>query len=195
MGTIRLPTLWYLGHLMEKIMPRFPLLPLIPALLALGACSTVTEPGAAKLGTAELKLANGQPVGTAELVSTGQEVRLIANVTGISPGEHGIHLHTAGKCDAPDFTSAGGHLNPAGKQHGTENPAGSHMGDLPNITVDAAGNGALDIVLHSTKAELLNDLFDADGTAVVIHAGPDDYRTDPAGNSGSRIACGVLVRA
>ena len=176
-------------------MPRPALLVLGPTLVALAACSTVPQPAAETLASTELKLADGQPAGTARVVSNGQEVRLIADVTSVSPGEHGIHLHAVGQCEAPAFTSAGGHLNPEGKQHGTENPAGSHLGDLPNITADEAGNGSISIVLHSTREQLLNFLFDSDGTAVVVHAGPDDYKTDPAGNSGGRIACGVLARS
>ena len=167
---------------------------LASAFVALAACSTVPQPATETLASTELKLADGQPAGTARVVSDGQGVRLIADVTGVSPGLHGIHLHTVGQCEAPAFTSAGGHLNPEGKQHGTENPAGSHLGDLPNITADESGKGSISVALHSTREQLLNVLFDSDGTAVVVHAGPDDYKTDPAGNSGGRIACGVLAR-
>ncbi len=175
-------------------MQRYALLALAPAFVALAACSTVPQPATETLASTELKLADGQPAGTARVVSDGQGVRLIADVTGVSPGLHGIHLHTVGQCEAPAFTSAGGHLNPEGKQHGTENPAGSHLGDLPNITADESGKGSISVALHSTREQLLNVLFDSDGTAVVVHAGPDDYKTDPAGNSGGRIACGVLAR-
>ena len=175
-------------------MSHYALLALAPTFVALAACSTVTQPATETLASTELRLADGQSAGTARVVSNGQEVRLIADVTGISPGAHGIHLHAVGQCEAPEFTSAGGHLNPEGKQHGTENPAGSHLGDLPNITADESGNGSISVVLHSTSEQLLNFLFDSDGTAVVVHAGPDDYKTDPAGNSGGRIACGVLTR-
>jgi len=175
-------------------MSRYALLALAPTFIALAACSTVTQPATETLASTELKLANGQAAGTARVVSDGQAVRLVADVTGVSPGVHGIHLHAVGQCEAPAFTSAGGHLNPEGKQHGTENPAGSHLGDLPNITADASGKGSISTVLHSTREQLQNFLFDSDGTAVVVHAGPDDYKTDPAGNSGGRIACGVLTR-
>lgn len=176
-------------------MPRSALLALASSLVALAACSTVPAQSDETLATTTLKLADGQAAGTARIVDDGREVRLVADVTGVSPGLHGIHLHTVGQCEAPAFTSAGGHLNPFGKQHGTENPAGSHLGDLPNIDADAAGNGSINVVLHSSREEILNSLFDADGTAVVVHAGPDDYKTDPAGNSGGRIACGVLTRS
>jgi Cu-Zn family superoxide dismutase len=99
-----------------------------------------------------------------------------------------------GSCEGPAFTSAGGHLNPGARQHGTLNPAGSHTGDLPNLTVTSNGTGTLSAELSGTKAELEAALFDADGTALVIHAAADDYKTDPTGNSGARIACGVLKR-
>ena len=116
-------------------------------------------------------------------------------MVGLSPGAHGVHLHTTGSCTAPDFASAGAHLNPGGHQHGTSNPAGPHLGDLPNITVGSAGTGTVSATLSGTREDVLARLFDADGTAVVVHANADDYRTDPSGNSGGRIACGVLTRS
>ena len=162
--------------------------------LALMACATVEQPPAGPVAQAQLTLANGQGAGTAKVTGTGDHLTLEIAVSGVTAGAHGIHLHTVGRCDAPDFTTAGGHLNPHGKKHGADNPEGSHFGDLPNIEVGANGDGALKIGLHGTRAEILAQLFDADGTAVVLHAGPDDYKTDPAGNSGGRIACGVLTR-
>ena len=111
----------------------------------------------------------------------------------MSQGTHGLHLHMVGRCDPPGFETAGGHLNPGMRQHGTENPAGAHFGDLPNLIVGGAGAATVTAALQGTRAEVLAQIFDADGTAVVVHAGPDDYRTDPSGNSGSRIACGVLT--
>src|SRR5690606_10425995 len=114
---------------------------------------------------------------------------------GLTAGTHGTHLHMVGSCEGPAFTSAGGHLNPHMKQHGTDNPAGAHLGDLPNLVVGAAGAGTVSATLAGTREAVLSQIFDADGTAVVIHADADDYRTDPAGNAGGRIACGVLTRA
>jgi Cu-Zn family superoxide dismutase len=117
-------------------------------------------------------------------------------VTGyrLPPGGHGLHIHAVGRCDPPDFTSAGGHFNPGGKQHGRSNPAGPHSGDLPNLVVAASGEAGLDI---TTKAITLgpgpNSIL-AQPTALVVHANPDDDRTDPTGNSGGRIACGVITR-
>lgn len=162
--------------------------------LALMACATVDQPAEAPLAQAQLTLGNGQPAGTVKVTGTGDHLKLEIAVTGVTPGPHGIHLHTVGHCDPSDFTTAGGHLNPHAKKHGSDNPEGSHLGDLPNVQVGANGEGTLNANLHGTRAEALTQLFDADGTAVVLHAGPDDYKTDPAGNSGGRIACGVLTR-
>lgn len=133
-------------------------------------------------------------MGTATIVAGPRgRATLLVSVAGLAPGTHGIHLHAVGKCEGPDFTSAGGHLNPAGKQHGLHNPAGSHLGDLPNLTVGEDGTATLSHGLGMSGQALLADLFDADGTALVIHAGPDDQVTDPSGNSGGRISCGVFA--
>ena len=163
--------------------------------LALTGCESIQQLPTERLGSATLRFANGLPAGTAQLYGNGSEVSLSVALAGFDPGTRGIHLHTTGKCDAPGFTSAGGHLNPQGHQHGTENPQGAHLGDLPNVTVGASGGGTVSATLRGTRAEALAALFDADGTAIVVHAGPDDYRTDPSGNSGDRIACGVFSRS
>jgi superoxide dismutase, Cu-Zn family len=147
----------------------------------------------APLASADLKAGDGSSRGKAWLKESAGQWELMVKVEGLSPGVHGTHLHTVGKCDAPDFTSAGGHLNPQDKMHGTQNPQGPHLGDLPNITVGADGTGEIAVPMMGTAATLSNTLFDADGTAVVVHATADDYRTDPSGNSG-RIACGVLTK-
>ena len=146
------------------------------------------------LGSAALALADGTSAGTVALLSNGTALSLKIAVTGLPEGTHGFHLHTTGQCTAPDFTSAGGHLNPAGREHGHENPAGSHLGDLPNLEVGADGTASTTVDLDDGADGAIESLFDADGTAVVVHADPDDYRTDPTGNAGSRIACGVLER-
>lgn len=142
---------------------------------------------------AELRHADGTPAGIARFRPKGDHIVLEIALAGIPPGVHGIHLHAVGKCDAPGFTTAGPHLNPLGHQHGMDNPMGSHLGDLPNLTADANGRVGARFGLNQDPASLSRALFDADGTAIVLHAGEDDYRTDPAGNSGARIACGVLV--
>ena len=175
-------------------MNRFAPLALVPVLAGLAACSTVGTIPTTRLADATLKQANGIPAGTVQIVSNGQTLTLTAAVAGLSQGQHGIHLHTTGSCTAPDFKSAGGHLNPAGNEHGVDNPSGSHIGDLPNISVSETGTGTISAELRGTEAELMDALFDADGTAVVVHAGPDDYKTDPSGNSGARVACGVLKK-
>lgn len=149
----------------------------------------------AALASATLRAADGSAKGTARIVGKAGRWELKVAVEGLPAGLHGAHLHTVGKCDAADFASAGGHLNPHGKMHGSENPQGMHLGDLPNLTVGADGKGSLTTMLADSAAELERALFDADGTAVVVHAGPDDNKTDPSGNSGGRIACGVLTRS
>ena len=163
--------------------------------IALAGCQTIQQVPTERLGSATLHFANGLPAGTAQLYGNGTEVSISIAFAGFTPGVHGVHLHTTGACDAPSFTSAGGHLNPTGKQHGSENPAGSHLGDLPNVTIGAQGGGTLSAVLSGPRDEVLADIFDSDGTAIVVHAGPDDYMTDPSGNSGSRVACGVVTPA
>ena len=121
----------------------------------------------------------------------GPKLAVRVEATGLPPGVHGVHIHAVGRCDPPDFQTAGPHWNPTGHQHGRDNPQGAHMGDLPNISIGADGRGALDFAV---PAATLAGLLDADGAALVIHAGPDDYKSDPSGNSGGRIACGVIQR-
>jgi Cu-Zn family superoxide dismutase len=139
---------------------------------------------------AVLRDAAGQTIGQARLTQASSGLRLSLRVNGLKPGTLGTHVHTVGRCDGPDFASAGSHWNPMARQHGRDNPAGMHKGDLPNMTVGSDGRGRLDAVIEGAA---LAELLDADGAAVVVHTGPDDYRTDPSGNSGARIACGVLV--
>lgn len=166
-------------------------LPLI-AISVLCGCTTLGNVPAARIASATLHLANGAPAGEAVITAAGDKLTLSVAAIGLPQGLHGVHLHAVGNCDAPGFTSAGGHLNPAAHQHGTLNPAGSHLGDLPNLEANASGAGALSLTLGGSRAELETALFDADGTAIVVHAAADDYKTDPSGNSGVRIACGVL---
>ncbi len=148
--------------------------------------------------TAELKNAQGQVVGYATLATTEPgAVRVQVNVTGLATavGNHGIHIHAVGSC-APDFGAAGGHFNPAGAKHGLDNPGGPHAGDLPNIVFSTDGSAGYEAVTDRiTLGPGERSIFDADGTALIIHAGPDDQKTDPTGSSGARIACGVLAAA
>ncbi|MGI8942621.1 MAG: superoxide dismutase family protein [Qipengyuania sp.] len=170
------------------------ILPALGAALALSACATYSDLPTDRAGQASLTYANGLPAGTAQLLETGDGLELAVAVTGMSPGAHGFHLHETGRCEAPGFTSAGGHLNPHGKSHGSRSPMGSHLGDLPNLQVGANGSATARVLIDEADEHTLGHIFDADGTAVVIHAGADDYRTDPAGDAGPRLACGVLRR-
>jgi Cu-Zn family superoxide dismutase len=137
--------------------------------------------------------ASGQDLGTLTLTPGGQGIAVAGRLTGLPPGEHGIHLHAVGRCDAPKFESAGDHWNPTNSQHGTATPKGPHSGDLPNLTV--AGDSSV-TVQATTPGGMLRDslgLLDTDGAAVIVHAKPDDNRTQPSGGSGDRIACGVVT--
>jgi Cu-Zn family superoxide dismutase len=150
---------------------------------------------AAPAASAQLKTADGKEVGTVTLTQTRAGVRLALALKGLPAGEHAFHVHSVGKCEPPGFTSAGPHFNPESKKHGKLNKEGHHAGDLDNIRVPANGNLTLavvdkDITLEKGKP---NSVFQDNGTAVVIHAGKDDYTTDPAGNAGDRIACGVIT--
>jgi superoxide dismutase, Cu-Zn family len=137
---------------------------------------------------------SGQKIGTATLTQDGTgAVRIQMRAQGLTPGLHGVHFHAVGSCVPPAFVSAGGHFNPEAKHHGLSNPAGPHAGDLPNMTVDSAGNS--DYSATTSRVSLTpgaNSLFDADGSALVIHAAPDDNMTDPAGNAGARLGCGAV---
>ena len=147
-------------------------------------------PPPTRSATATLHLADGTEAGRATVRETPGGLHVMLDVHGLRPGVHGAHLHTIGRCDPPDFASAGGHWNPTGMKHGSMNPQGPHEGDLPNLTVAADGRGALSADIAGAR---FDSLIDADGAVMVVHADPDDLKTDPAGNSGGRIACGVLT--
>jgi Cu-Zn family superoxide dismutase len=144
----------------------------------------------------ELKGAQGEAIGTATLTATGATgVSIALDVKGLKPGEHGVHLHAVPKCEGPAFTSAGPHFNPETKKHGTQNPEGPHAGDMPNLTVGADGTAKATVTdPRVTLGTGANSLFANGGTAIVIHAGPDDMKTDPSGGSGDRIACGAIMK-
>ena len=144
---------------------------------------------------ADIVNAQGQKIGTASFVASQGGVRIDLDVAQLTPGVHGIHIHAVGKCEGPDFKTAGGHFNPEMKKHGKDSADGAHAGDLLNISVPATG--ALKTSILATQATLgegPNSLFHEGGSAIVIHEKEDDYKTDPSGNSGARIACGVIQR-
>ena len=155
------------------------------------AMETAEQDSAGQFATAMLRTSEGEDVGTATIRAEGDALMISVNAQGLSAGDHGAHVHMTGSCEAPDFTSAGGHWNPEEQQHGLEDPAGQHAGDMPNLTIAEDGTGALEYTLQGGT---FDGLFDADGSAFVIHAGADDQVTDPSGNSGARVACGVFER-
>jgi Cu-Zn family superoxide dismutase len=148
-----------------------------------------------KSAKAELKNAQGQKVGNVSFKQALDGIDISLKVFNLPPGQHAFHIHTVGKCDPPDFKTAGGHLNPQNMKHGMKNPSGPHAGDLPNITVGKNGKGK--IVLLNKRVTLTpgsNSLFHEGGTALIIHEKADDETTDPTGNAGNRIACGVIMK-
>ena len=182
-----------------RLRPMFSLLAL-PLLFACAKSAgtsmgkTRAAPPVAIIGTSLIG-SDGAIVGNAVLTQEAEGTRIALMVTGIPIGTHAVHLHTTGRCDAPAFTSAGGHFNPAMKQHGDRNPMGDHAGDLPNLVVGDDHRGTLDFVRPGLRiVDGATPLLDADGAALMVHAGPDDFATDPAGNAGGRIACGVVAR-
>lgn len=149
----------------------------------------VQTPGG-PIALAPLKNSNGIAVGRASAREAAGGLRITIDATGMPPGTHGAHVHTTGRCDAPGFMTAGGHWNPTGTMHGTLNPAGPHQGDLPNLVIGADGRGTLGITIPGAT---LAGLLEGDGSAIIIHEKIDDLMTDPSGNSGGRIACGVFA--
>lgn len=149
----------------------------------------------AQMKHVDLKDAKGNSVGMAMISpASGGGVTVELDVKGLPPGEHAVHFHAVPKCEPP-FTSAGSHFNPANKKHGLQNPEGPHAGDMNNFTVDAKGMAKTKVTNKNvTLGDGENSLYANGGTALVIHAGADDMKTDPAGNAGDRIACGVIVK-
>jgi len=166
---------------------------------ALVACHSKMSGGVGNgaVGHATIRSASGATLGELALSSSENVIHIKGHLTSLSPGAHGIHIHETGKCDAPGFATAGAHLNPGSTKHGLNNPAGPHAGDMPNIMANAAGEADVDLITRtaiSLTPGTSGGLFDADGSAIVVHAQEDDQVTDPSGNSGARIACGVVER-
>lgn len=142
-----------------------------------------------------LQNGQGKAVGTATLSNAPNGVKIALKLHDLTPGEHAIHFHQMAKCEAPDFKSAGGHFNPDSKHHGLKNPEGPHAGDIPNFTVDAKGKSKAAVIAPNvTLGDGAHSVFSNGGTALMIHAKADDGKTDPAGNAGDRIACGVVTK-
>jgi Cu-Zn family superoxide dismutase len=164
----------------------------ISAAALLSGCMTEMTPKSASghlNAIAELRDPAGVVHGTARIETVGGVARVIVAGVALPPGDHGLHIHTVGLCEGPAFASAGPHWNPDMKMHGRDNPMGAHRGDLPNLQIGTDGTGTVTFDLPGGASTLL----DADGASIVVHAAPDDYKTDPSGSSGGRIACGVFA--
>ena len=174
-------------------------IPILAVLVALTACGGRRGGGdqPSPMGTTArvpMRDAQGTNLGDVTLTQTANGVLIVGQLSGLSEGTHAMHVHTVGQC-TPSFDAAGGHFNPAARQHGIRNAQGQHAGDLPNVTVPA--NGIVRVELFTTAFTLgggKDGLFDADGSSLMLHANSDDYQTDPSGASGARIACGVIGR-
>ncbi len=149
--------------------------------------------GTDRSARADVKNAMGETLGALNFTETKEGVQVEGRLTGLSPGIHGFHIHQVGQCAAPDFKSAGPHFNPGQKQHGDLNPLGVHAGDLVNLTVNPEGSGSVNMLAKGATIKAgPNSLMQPGGTSLVIHASADDRKSDPSGNSGERIACGVI---
>lgn len=145
-----------------------------------------------RTAVALLKTPDGRDAGRATVREVVGGMRVTVDARGFTPGDHGVHIHTVGRCDAPDFMTSGGHWNPTGTKHGSMNAMGPHEGDLPNLVIGTDGRGTVGVVVPGA---LFDGLIDADGSAMVVHARADDLVTDPSGNSGARVACGVFAKS
>jgi Cu-Zn family superoxide dismutase len=180
---------------MKKLAVAVPVVVLAGAawLLARPALQTPSKAADAATASAEMKNAQGETVGQARLQETPNGVLVTVTFTKAPAGEHAFHVHETGRCEAPKFESAGGHFSPDGKQHGFMDAKGPHAGDLPNVHVPEDGKLEFEFLIDRvTLREGKSSLLDRDGAALVLHAGADDYKTNPSGGAGDRIACGVI---
>ncbi len=165
---------------------------IFPSVALAAFVATCAAPAlAVETAKAVLKNPEGMEVGTVTLTAVPSGVLLDANFTALPEGTHAFHIHGVGKCDPPSFKSAGGHFNPEEDQHGLENPAGPHAGDMPNIHIPESGKLRIEVLNQMVS---LPGLFVGEGTSIVLHERGDDYVSDPAGNAGPRIACGVITK-
>jgi Cu-Zn family superoxide dismutase len=179
-------------QIQEKNMLKFLPVIIIPILASCATLQSAKTAEASEVLTADLARADGSWAGVATISQRRDGVFLSLSAQAPAAGTYGMHLHAVGKCQAPDFTSAGPHWNPGMKQHGHDNPMGAHDGDLPNVNAGADLKITLEYKLKDITLSGPTGLLDADGGALVIHEKADDYKTDPSGNSGKRIICGVF---
>ena len=171
------------------------MLAIVAAMTLLGGCAALEQRGSrAPMPDSSAQLVDnaGANRGRVDVFRNSGGLRLEVVARGFNVGTYGMHIHAVGRCDGPDFTTAGPHWNPTGSQHGRDNPLGAHRGDLPNLVVEPGMIGQVTVSIPATALTGADGLLDSDGAALVIHAQPDDLKTDPTGNSGGRIVCGVF---
>jgi len=183
---------WFIMKI-AAILLASPLLAIASGCAAASSETATASEAAAPVARAKLLAGDGTSRGDAVVTQATDGLHVLVRAQGLTPGMHAVHIHGTGVCTPPDFASAGGHWNPTGHKHGKDNPAGMHMGDMPNMIAGADGSGEMEYVIAgATIHGGATPLLDADGAAIVIHAQADDNKTDPAGNAGGRVACGIL---